>query len=96
MGLSAVTKCPELELDKDDCDKLARASEGVARHYNVEASEKALAWTNLVVVGFTTYAPRFFAMKLRWAMEKDEKTQRAETEARNNFGATVMPLRPGA
>jgi hypothetical protein len=94
LGLSTVTKCPEFELEQSESDRLAKAAEGVARHYNIEASEKALAWTNLTVVAFSMYTPRIVALKLRFAMDREERRMKAE--AQNPMGATVHPLRPGA
>jgi hypothetical protein len=97
LGLATVSRQPELELEKDESDKLARAAEGVARHYNIEASEKALAWTNLIVVGFSLYTPRMLAIKIRWTMDREEALRRQEAQATASIvgGATVHPLRTG-
>lgn len=88
LGISALTKTPEIELEKSESDRLAQASVDVAKHYNIEASEKALAWTNLAVVGFSTYGPRVFAMRMRWEIERNEKI--VEREAKN-ASAIISP-----
>jgi hypothetical protein len=56
---------PELELDEKEARSLALASTNVMRHYNIEQSEKAIAWTGLIGVLATVYGPRAFAIRLR-------------------------------
>lgn len=91
LGLATIVKTPELELEKEESDKLAAAAVNVAGFYNIEASEKALAWTNLAVVGFMTYGPRVFAMRLRWQTERDEAA--TAREARNAASIVAPHLR---
>jgi hypothetical protein len=85
LGIATLVKQPELELEEQEARKLSAAAVGVAKHYNIEASEKALAWTNLAVVGFSTYGPRVFAMRMRWETEKKER----EDAERAKVGANL-------
>jgi len=76
-----VSKCPELEISDDEAEKLAKASVAVAKLYDVKASEKALAWTNLVGIAGTVYVSRAIAISARLKAEKMERA-----------GSNVHPL----
>jgi hypothetical protein len=91
LGIASVTSTPEIELEKEESDKLAAASVAVASHYNIEASEKALAWTNLCVVGFLTYGPRVFAIRIRKQTAAEDAAR--EQTARDHASVTGGPVR---
>jgi hypothetical protein len=80
--LAGVTQTPELLLDQDEAKRLAHASASVAAFYNVEASAKALAWTNLAMTAGAIYGTRLLAIRMR---TKSEQPQRS---------ATVTEIRP--
>lgn len=75
MGLSALTKIPEMEMEEEEAKRLASATEQVAKHYNVVATEKTLAWIHLQMVMAQIYGSRMIAFRLRKKIEKMEKQQ---------------------
>lgn len=73
--LAVIARTPELELSEDEAGKIAKASVAVAKLYNVEATEKATAWVNLIGVVGAAYVPRAIAINLRLRMDADAKRQ---------------------
>jgi hypothetical protein len=69
-ALVAVTKLPELEISEEEASKLARASVAVAKLYDVRASEKALAWANLLGIAGSIYVTRVLAISARVTLER--------------------------
>jgi len=68
---------PELDIEKSEANNLANAIKSVADHYDVKASEKSLAWANLVSVTAMVYGTRMFAYRARKSMERaDTKTEK--------------------
>lgn len=81
--LAAMTSVPEWQLDKSEARMLAEASASVAAHYDVSASAKTIAWTNLIMVAGTVYGTRIIAIRAR---NKKDKPPRSP--------ASVQELRP--
>lgn len=63
--LAHVTNSPELFIAPEEGDALAKAAQNVMRHYNVEASQKAIDWAALGMVAIGIYAPRIVAIAAR-------------------------------
>jgi hypothetical protein len=73
-GIAAsVTKCPELELDGEEADKLAIATKNVLRHYNIKTTQKAIDHLNLLFCAGVLYAPRVIVIKERKAKEREAR-----------------------
>jgi hypothetical protein len=70
---AAITKVPELMLDKDESKQLAVGIANVARHYDVSASAKSIDIANLVMICAGVYGTRLFAFRNRMRMEAQEK-----------------------
>lgn len=68
-----------MELAPDEAAKLAAAIARVAALYDVGASEKTLAWTNLIVCMGGIYGTRGFAYKLRKDSEAAEEAKKKPT-----------------
>lgn len=68
-----MTKVPEIELDKVEAEKLSEAIGAVGRHYNMETSQKALDWSNLLMALGMIYGPRMFAVRVNKAAKKADK-----------------------
>jgi len=64
-GLVIVSKCPELEITEDEAAKLAKASKTVADLYDMQASQKAIAWTNFIGIAGSIYITRIIAISIR-------------------------------
>jgi len=88
--LAAIARAPELELNEAEAEKIAKASVSVAKLYNVETTEKATAWANLIGVVGAAYVPRFIALNMRRKMEAAER--RAGGNMTNFPGAP--PIQP--
>ena len=56
--LATLLSVPELELTQAESETLADAVKQVTSFYDFEASEKAIAWTNLMTALGTIYGPR--------------------------------------
>lgn len=78
--LAAITKIPELKIEQAESKQLAEAAANVARHYNVQASAKAIDISNLVMVCIMLYGSRIYAINARM---KSERAQRAEPRPTN-------------
>lgn len=67
---AAATHTPELELDKDEANKLAVAGSEVAAHYAVNVDPKILAWINFGAALGMIYGTRIIAINARKGREK--------------------------
>jgi len=63
--LAVLARVPELELDKDDAEKLARGITNVGRHYELQAAQKTIDWTNLAMVAATIYGAKLMLIRHR-------------------------------
>lgn len=63
--LASFTKTPELALDKEEAKQVATAVANVSRHYDVQASEKAMDWTNLFMALGMVYGTRLYAIRAK-------------------------------
>lgn len=59
---AALLKTPELAIDAQEAQMLAKASAAVAEHYDFIPDPKTQAWFNLVMVAGTIYGPRLFVI----------------------------------
>lgn len=76
LGVSAIAKAPELALDQEESDKLAKATANVARHYGIAASAKVLDWAALFATLGAVYGPRIILINMR---TRSERTQNPST-----------------
>jgi hypothetical protein len=63
-------KTPELELDKDECVKLADAVGEVSKHYTTAFNPRTVAWVHLAVIAGGIYGTRIFAIRNRIQMQR--------------------------
>ncbi len=68
--LAGITKTSELELEKEEAEKLAQSIANVGRHYNMAMSAKMVDWTALMMVLGSVYGTRFTAIRMRRIMER--------------------------
>ena len=71
--LAVLTKVPELMLAKDDAKQLAVGICNVSRHYNVQAAQKTIDWTNLMMVAGTIYGAKLMLARQRIQQQKAAK-----------------------
>ena len=84
--LAAITSTPELALDKTEAAEIAKAADAVAQHYDVTASAKTLAWTNLLMVVGAAYGTRIFAIRIR---RENERKKRVAAKAETSVGNLI-------
>lgn len=99
-GLSVLTSCPELNLDKQSAHELAEASANVAALYNVQLDPKTAAWLALGAISAGVYVPRVLMLRERLAQDtKDKKkiktpssgTVGGERVVSPSFNGIVLP-----
>jgi hypothetical protein len=99
MILANLTEIKELALTEDEAKKMADAIERVAMLYDVSASEKTIAWTNLAMCFGGIYGTRAFAYNIRRKAERDaerklEQQQQQQQQPRlvvTPFSQQAMP-----
>lgn len=61
-GVSILLAAPEIQLSPEEAKEFADAAVNVAKHYDIGASAKALAWTDLAMVAGSIYGVRVMAV----------------------------------
>lgn len=76
VGLAAITKSPEWEIDEGEAKSLASASARCARHYPIldKVGDKAIDHLNLISVLGGVYGTRIFAYSLRKSSNRAKPT----------------------
>lgn len=72
--LATIIKMPELMLAPQEANLLANGMNEVAKHYDLTASQKALDWSNLIMLAATIYGPRIFAYRARQPVKEPAPT----------------------
>lgn len=72
-GLAVVSRTPELMLEKDESDMLAKALANVLEQFDIAPDPKTQALIGLVTTAGVIYAPRVINIQYRKAQEKKEK-----------------------
>lgn len=95
LALAAMTKTPELKLEKAEADQLGEAVARVNKEFGgFVLSPKAAAIINLATVGGTLYGPRMFAHALRMKREKqDHAAGRTPAPAKEPITINADPVR---
>lgn len=84
--LASIVQSPDLAIDEDEAEKLAKGIANVARHYDLpQVAQKTVDWVGLIQVVGTIYGPRFVAASMR------RREARAKT-----VNPTVRPVAPNA
>lgn len=76
MALAGIAKCPELELDDEEAQKVTKALDELAAFYNVQPSPQAKVWMNFTGAMSAVYGPRFFAIRARMRKEAENRTKK--------------------
>lgn len=72
-ALATISKTPELKLSDDESNRIASAAADVAKHYNIEADPKIIAWVGLGGTCIAIYGPRMYMISERKAKEVAER-----------------------
>jgi hypothetical protein len=92
-SLLAVTlSAPELAWKDDEAKIVAENMVAVSRHYDIQASQKAIDWGNLVIALGTVYGRKVVPM----AMRKSREATAARKARMANAGFTASPMSPAA
>jgi hypothetical protein len=92
-SLLAVTlSAPELAWKDDEAKIVAENMVAVSRHYDIQASQKAIDWGNLVIALGTVYGRKVVPL----AMRKSREATAARKARMANAGFTASPMSPAA
>lgn len=83
--LAAATQVPELAINTDEANQLAKAVANVQQYYPMHINPKTLAWSNLLMVAGSVYGSRAVAIWANMKAQENKQTQQ------NNTGS-VTPL----
>lgn len=72
-ALAGIAKCPELELDEQEAQKVTGALDRLAAFYHVEPSPAVKMWMQVSGAFAQVYGPRMIAIKVRLDREKRDK-----------------------
>lgn len=75
LGLVAVTKCPEFNLDRDDAVKLADSVAAVMAFHKVKITPQQEAYGDLLVVAAQVYPPMLMNVYIRKQAEAEMRTK---------------------
>jgi hypothetical protein len=70
-GLASATKTPEVALESDEADALAKASAQVLIEFDITPNPKVQAIVGLVMCCGSIYGPRVYLVRERWKEEKE-------------------------
>lgn len=90
--LAALVKTPELALRQDEAKTLGEGIAQVAQFYDVQASEKTIAWTNLSIAVAVVYGPRLVAlMGNRPSKAEKPEVEKPVPAGRKNANLVTIP-----
>jgi hypothetical protein len=74
---AAAMHTPELRLESDEANGMAKAIAEVAKHYPTKVDPKTLAWVNLIMAVSVVYFPRIYLIRERHKSEKAENVAKS-------------------
>lgn len=90
--LAAGLHAPELELSEAEAETVSKSIVAVSRHYDLQQTQKATDWGNLVVSLGVVYGGRIIRISARTSAEK--KAKRGATAANTGFTPTAPNVAP--
>lgn len=93
--LAGVTRVKELQLDPAEAKQLASAVAEVAKHYDLTADPKTIAWVNLAMTCGAVYGSRFVAIQFRIKAQRENARKRAPVEQPTDFLNGRLPPMDG-
>ena len=83
--LAAATATPELSLSREESNQLALAISNVSRHYAINASAKAVDWSNLLLTLGAIYGSRIIILRL-----KAQSGKKSHEPEKSDSGAQIF------
>lgn len=83
--LASVTKTPELELNDEEAERIAKSIQNVAQYYPVYIDAKAQAWMALIMTAGAVYGSRGIAIAARMKTEADERRNKQPSATVHTF-----------
>jgi hypothetical protein len=77
-GISTATKTPEIAIDSDDANTLAKATANVLAEFDITPDPKVAAIVGLVVAAGTVYGPMAVSIRMRKDAERKQRIQKQE------------------
>ena len=91
MSVANFTKIREIELERNEAERLSVAAANVARWYAVPTlAQKTLDWIALASVAFGLYSPRVVGYQLRASLEKAARREHAQRTAAAREGVPTV------
>lgn len=82
--LASIASAPDLAIDEDEAEKLAKAIANVSRHYNVPTmAQETLDWIMLIQAGGAIYGPRIIAWRMDRMSRRVKPTPQSPMAPRN-------------
>jgi hypothetical protein len=78
--MASFLKIEELSLSDVEARKLAKAMQRVAELYDIEATERTIAWVNLITCMGGIYGTRAFAYSMRKKREAEEAKRKQQQD----------------
>lgn len=78
MGVAGVTNTPELMIDENEAEYLARSTANVLEQFDMKPDPKIQAIVGLIIAAGTVYGPRAYMIKSRHAAEARERPANAK------------------
>lgn len=75
LALVGITKCPEFTLDKDDAERLGKATADVLAYYKVKMTAKQEAYALLIEAAAQVYPPMLMSVYFRKKMEAEQRVK---------------------
>ena len=72
-GIASVSKTPELALEEDEADSLAKATANVLQEFDIAPNPKVQAVVGLVVTSGTIYGSKIYLIRERKKEERNER-----------------------
>lgn len=96
-GVGILLGAPEIQLSEAEAKEFADAAVNVAKHYDIGASAKALAWTDLAMVAGSIYGVRVMQIMGRKQAATTQGTplrNGVDRPASGGIDLTLMAPRP--
>jgi hypothetical protein len=88
--LAVSLSAPELAWKDEEAKIVAENLVAVSRHYDIQASQKAIDWGNLIVALGTVYSKKV----IPFAVRRSRETTAARKAASSSAGFTASPMSP--
>lgn len=92
--IAAIVQSPDIAIDDDEAEKLAKAIANVTRHYDVpQMAQTTIDWIMLIQAGGAIYGPRLIAWRMERASQRVKPAPQNRSAPQNIAPAATAPAR---